>query len=123
MTQGSSVEPAGENGWRLQTPEGTAQHYRWAQLDDYLNRSRAAFYWKPPFRLQLRARVSTLDLPGTWGFGFWNDPFNISLGLGGAARRLPALPNAAWFFHASPPNYLSLREDRPAQGLLGAAFS
>ncbi len=37
-------------------------------------------------------------------------------------RRLPALPNAVWFFYASPANYLSLREDLPAQGLLAATF-
>jgi hypothetical protein len=53
----------------------------------------------------------------------WNDPFNFSLGLGGVARRLPSLPNAAWFFYASPPNYLSLRDDLPAQGFLAATFS
>ena len=42
---------------------------------------------------------------GTWGFGFWNDPFTLSLGMGGAARRTPCGPRAAvWFFHASPPN-------------------
>jgi hypothetical protein len=61
-------------------------------------------------------------LPGTWGFGLWNDPFSLSFGLGGAAQRFPALPNAAWFFHASPPNYLSFRDDLPAQGFLAASF-
>jgi hypothetical protein len=61
-------------------------------------------------------------LPGTWGFGLWNDPFSLSLGFGGATRRFPALPDTAWFFHASPPNYLSLRDDLPAQGFLAATF-
>jgi hypothetical protein len=42
---------------------------------------------------------------------------------GAEMLRLPALPNAAWFFFASPPNYLSLRDDQPAQGSLGAVFS
>ncbi len=37
-------------------------------------------------------------------------------------RRLPALPNAAWFFFASPENYLSLRDDLPAHGNLAANF-
>jgi hypothetical protein len=32
------------------------------------------------------------------------------------------LPNAAWFFYASPPNYLSFRNDLPAQGFLAATF-
>jgi hypothetical protein len=60
-------------------------------------------------------------MPGTWGFGLWNDPFALSLGFGGG-RRIPALPNAAWFFFASAPNYLSLRDDLPAQGGLAATF-
>jgi hypothetical protein len=37
-------------------------------------------------------------------------------------RSLPAPPNTAWFFFASPPNYLSLRDDLPAQGALAAVF-
>jgi hypothetical protein len=62
-------------------------------------------------------------LPGTWGFGFWNDPFTISLGLQGTSRRLPVLPNAAWFFHASSANHLSLQNHLPAQGFLAQSFS
>ena len=72
--------------------------------------------------LSLRARASSQEIAGTWGFGFWNDPFSLSLGLGGATRHLPALPNAAWFFMASPPNYLSLRDDLPSSGALAATF-
>jgi len=103
-------------------PSGPAGRYRWAQLDDYLNRSRRDFGWTAPFELCLKARVSARALPGTWGFGLWNDPFNASLGIGGTARRLPALPNTAWFFYASPPNHLSFRDTHPAQGLLAATF-
>jgi hypothetical protein len=36
--------------------------------------------------------------------------------------RLPALPDSAWFFYASPPSYLSLRDDLPAQGWLACAY-
>ena len=36
--------------------------------------------------------------------------------------RLPAAPNAAWFFFASGQNYLSLRDDLPARGGLAATF-
>jgi hypothetical protein len=36
--------------------------------------------------------------------------------------RLPALPNAAWFFFASPPNFLSLRDDLPGRGALAMTF-
>jgi hypothetical protein len=68
------------------------------------------------------ARASATDLPGTWGLGLWNDPFSLSLGFGGGNRRFPTLPNAAWFFFASPCNYLSLRDDLPAHGILAAAF-
>ncbi len=109
--------------FHLSIPAGPAGRYRWAQLDDYLHRPRRDFAWRPPLNLEVRARVSAPGLPGTWGFGFWNDPFNTSLGLGGTARRLPALPNAAWFFHASPPNYLALRDDHPAAGFLAGVFS
>jgi len=73
--------------------------------------------------LEVRVRVSDADLPGTWGFGLWNDPFTASLGLAGTARRLPALPQAAWFFYASPPNHLALHDTHPAQGLLAATFA
>jgi hypothetical protein len=93
-----------------------------AQLDDYHGLARHAFPWQPPYALELRARISAENLPGTWGVGLWNDPFSFSLGVGGAARRIPALPNAAWLFYASPPNYLSFRDDLPAQGFLAATF-
>jgi len=122
-TQGSTVVPITENGWRLTIPAGPAGRYRLAQLDDYAHLPRKALTWQPPLVFEVQARVSANDLAGTWGFGLWNDPFSATLGLGGAARRLPALPNCAWFFYASPANYLSLRNDIPAQGLLAAAFS
>ncbi len=72
--------------------------------------------------LELRARISAPHLPGTWGFGLWNDPFGLSLGFGGNAARLPTFPEAAWFFHGSAPNYLSLRNDLPAQGFFAGTF-
>jgi hypothetical protein len=106
----------------LNIPPGPAKTYRWAQLDDYMGLARGRFLWQPPVRLALRARVSGAELPGTWGFGLWNDPFTASFGLGGMSRRLPALPNTAWFFYASPPNFLSLRDDLPASGFLVATF-
>lgn len=108
--------------WLYRIPAGPAGVYRWAQRDDHLDRSRANFPVRPPVSLSLRARVSASDLPGTWGFGLWNDPFSMSFGISGATRRLPALPNAAWFFFASPHNYLSFRDDTPANGFLAATF-
>jgi hypothetical protein len=37
-------------------------------------------------------------------------------------RPFPALPNAAWFFFASPENYLSFRTDKKPFGFLAATF-
>lgn len=121
LTAGARVTPV-ENGWRLSIPPGAAGAYRWAQLDDYMDLPRKAFRHAAPLALSLRARVSAQCLPGTWGFGLWNDPFSMGLGVGGARRRLPALPQTAWFFHASDDNYLSLRDDLPANGMLMGVF-
>ena len=122
QTPGSLVKEISSGIWHLETPSGVKGHYRLAQLDDYHTLPRSHFPWQPPLHLLVRARTSAQDLPGTWGFGLWNDPFSLSLGFGGGERRFPALPNAAWFFHASPPNYLSFRNDLPAQGFLASTF-
>jgi hypothetical protein len=123
LTRGAGIERQPEGELRLAIPAGPAGTYRLAQLDDTQNISRRDFHWQVPFTFSLRARVSAANLPGTWGFGLWNDPFSLSLGLGGGARRAPALPNVAWFFNATPPNDLSLRDDLPGSGFLMAVFS
>lgn len=120
---GGRVQTEGENHWRLSIPPGDSRAYRWAQLDDYQPYARQNFIWHLPVRLSLRARVSGLHLAGTWGFGLWNDPFSLGLMVRGSKRKLPALPNAAWFFYASPPNHLALRDNHPADGLLAATFA
>lgn len=117
-TPGAAVT-ALENGWRLEIPAGPAGQYRLAQLDN----TRKNLPLSVPTTLRLRCRVSATTIPGTWGFGFWNDPFTLSLGLQGTARRLPVLPNATWFFHASSENHLSLQKGLPAQGFLAQSFS
>lgn len=122
LTPSAQIVQTEAGAWHLEIPAGPIGRYRLAQLDDYASLQREDFPWQPPLTLTLGARASAEDIPGTWGFGLWNDPFSLSLGLGGAARRLPSLPNAAWFFFASPPNYLSLRDDLPAQGALAATF-
>ena len=119
-TKNASVEKI-ENGWRLGIGEGDGRTYRDAQLDDYSQLARHRFPHQS-LRLSLRARVSSLSAAGTWGFGLWNDPFGLSLGFGGNPFRLPALPNAVWFFYASPQNYLSFTDDKPAQGFLAQTF-
>ncbi len=123
VTEGAEARELSPGSWRLSLPAGKAGVYRWGQLDDYIHLSRSAFLWRPPVKLALSARVSASQIPGTWGFGFWNDPFNVSAGIGGTRRRLPALPNCAWFFYASPDNYLALHDTHPAQGFLAATFS
>ena len=122
FTPGASATPLEAGAWRLEIPPGPQEKYCLAQLDDYANLPRKSFRWQPPLTLRLRARVSSPNIPGTWGFGLWNDPFSLSLGFGGGTRRFPALPNAAWFFFASPENYLSFRSDKPAQGFLAQSF-
>lgn len=107
----------------MEIPAGPEGVYRLAQLDDHMDQPRSAFPWQPPLRLELRARVSAEGLPGTWGFGLWNDPFSAGFGVSGMARQLPLLPNTAWFFYAGQPNYLALRDDHPAQGFLAAVFN
>lgn len=108
--------------WHLEIPAGKAGVYRLAQIDDYHTLPRKKFPYTPPVEITLDARSADIAIPGTWGFGLWNDPFSFSLGLGGGSRRFPALPNAAWFFFASEPNYLSIRDELPACGQLAAVF-
>lgn len=121
LAGGGTVTPC-EGGWRLEIPAGPRRTYRLAQLDDYAALPRRRFPHRPPLTLSLRARLSAADLPGTWGFGLWNDPFGVSVGFGGNAGRLPTLPNAVWFFHASPPNHLAFRDDLPARGFFAGVL-
>lgn len=120
-TAGAQVVWVDEQTLRLAIPPGP-RRYRLAQLDDYNALSRRRFRWQAPLRMSLRARASHQGIPGTWGFGFWNDPFGMAIVDGVEKLRLPALPNTAWFFFASPHNYLSLREDLPGFGNLAAVF-
>src|SRR5258706_9678231 len=108
--------------YRLSIPSGFSDSYRLAQLDDYAHLSRGRFPHRASTSLSLSARTSSDSIAGTWGFGLWNDPFGLSLGFGGNPFRLPLLPNAIWFFSASKQNYLSFREDKPAQGFLAQTF-
>jgi hypothetical protein len=129
LTPGASVSRT-TNGWRLDIPSGANRTFRLAQLDDYPGSSRSHFKNAPPWTFRLRARVSDANLPGTWGFGLWNDPFGLSLGFGGKKGQLPAFPQTAWFMHASPPNWLSLHDNPfpgsnrviPANGFFAGTF-
>lgn len=121
-TPGASVTEALPSEWRLEIPAGLKGKYRLAQLDDYTHLKRRRYPWSPPATISLLARASSKDIPGTWGFGLWNDPFGMAIIKGVELVRLPALPNCVWFFFASPENYLSLRDDLPASGALAATF-
>ena len=128
LTPGAQLLEVAPLTWRLCIPAGPAGRYRLAQLDDYSGLPRRHFPWQANFHLSLEARASHPNLPGTWGFGVWNDPFSMGIlnradkGQETTLLRLPALPDSAWFFYASPPSYLSLRDDLPAQGWLASAF-
>ncbi|MEW6030464.1 MAG: hypothetical protein AB1554_13415 [Chloroflexota bacterium] len=108
---GASLEKT-RNGFRFTIPESRLRQFRLAELDDTTRSTRRKFPHHS-LDLSLRARASAESTPGTWGFGVWNDPFGLSLGCGGNPFQLPALPNAAWFFHASEENYLSFKGPRP----------
>lgn len=96
------------------TTQGT---YADAQIDDYGNLARANFPWHPPLRMEVRARSShptrlgeaKTELRGTAGFGFWNYPFS-------ARGDILMLPEAIWFFYASPPSNIALVPDIPGWG-------
>lgn len=128
-TTAASVEEISRDAshYLLSIPAGKADRYRLAQLDDYAKLSRGKFLLRSPVEVTLAARASSNSIPGTWGFGLWNDPFGMSLGFGGNPFRLPALPNAVWFFGASEESYLSFREVgrenlAPANGFLAQTF-
>ena len=112
LTPDSRVEQISEDSshYLLTIPSGKADKYRLAQLDDYAQLARGRFPHQTPISIRLLARTSSDAIPGTWGFGLWNDPFGLSIGYGSKPFRLPALPNAVWFFGASEENYLSFKE-------------
>lgn len=124
-TKGARVEEISreQSHYRLSIPSGNPNAYRLAQLDDYAQLKRKDFPLSSPITFSLSARASSESIPGTWGFGLWNDPFGLSLGFGGNPFRLPAPPNAAWFFGASEESHLSFRERNiPGNGFLAQTF-
>lgn len=118
-TPNASIEKT-PKGYLMKIPAGDSSAYRFAQIDDYFGLPRRNFPHHS-LTLSLRARTSSSTIPGTWGFGLWNDPFGMSLGFGANRFRFPTLPNTAWFFGASEENHLSF-SDKPAQGFLAQSF-
>lgn len=115
-TRSAKVEALEIDSWRLSLPAGDAKAYRLAQLDDTNGLARRRFPWRPPCSLELEARISSANLPGTWGFGFWNVPLNFGGILTSGGISLPALPQCAWFFSAGTPNHLSFYDNVPGSG-------
>ena len=109
---GSGVLQSAGSALDFVVGSGVPGRYSNAQIDDHTEGPRRRFPWQPPLRLTVRARFShpAAKLKGTAGFGFWNDPFLMS------GKRLPALPRAIWFFHASPPSEIKLEPKLPGHG-------
>lgn len=119
LCQGDGVIQVLESKLLLMLPGARHGRYSNAQIDDYGKPLTAHFLWRPPLRLHLRARSSLPTYPvsppvgatetdadqpylrGTAGFGFWN----TLLTMGGG---VPHLPEAIWFFAASPPSNMAL---------------
>jgi hypothetical protein len=104
---------------RLSFEAATEDTYTDAQIDDYDAPGRH-FSWRPPLRMDVRARASNpaahpkgtggrFALVGTAGFGFWNLPFN-------PYGKIFRLPEAVWFFYASPPSQMQLVPGSPGWG-------
>ncbi|RMF82820.1 MAG: glycosyl hydrolase family protein, partial [Chloroflexi bacterium] len=95
---------------------GDKDRYSDAQIADYTGRD---FISRPPLRMTLRAYASPgVDaLRGTAGFGFWNHPFVPG------ETRIPHLPQALWFFFASPPSNIQLARGVPGYGWKAATFN
>lgn len=115
---------------QLEKQNAATDVYANAQIDDYQQRRRRDFLWRPPLSFSIHARFShnrfTLDpastttqtnyLTGTAGFGFWNDPFMMT------DSRRPAPPRAIWFFYSSPPSNMQLALDLPGDGWKAATI-
>lgn len=122
QVNGGSVRILNGTGFFLSLGELDKPAYALAQIDDYMDLPRYKFPHTPGMTLKLDARLSSQSALGTWGFGLWNDPFSMGIGGGGRSRLMPVLPNAAWFFYGSSENYLTLREDQPANGFHAKTF-
>lgn len=89
-----------------------------AEINDLHSLRRRDFPWRPPVRLEVRARFShpAGSLLGTAGFGFWNNPFDPDRGA-------VAPPNAVWFFYASPPSRMPFTPDGAPHGWKAASLN
>src|SRR5712692_4379718 len=117
---GGSLEVA-DSALRMAFPSAEPGQYADAQIDDYAGRARSTFPWRPPLHMEVRARsslpaataTSTIEsaviLRGTAGFSFWNYPFSVR-------GYILMLPEAIWFFYASPPSNMAFIPSIPGWG-------
>ena len=146
-TPGGGMLAVADSVLRCALPPTPAGRYVNAQIDDYGGARLRHYPWRPPLRLEVRARTSLPvhpieavgagehppdassgrppDAPtsaarsasgaeqaflrGTVGFGFWNAPMTV-------ARGALRLPDAVWFFGASPPSEMRLVPGLPGRG-------
>jgi len=109
------------NKLRMAFDSARQGQYTDSQIDDYGNLPRSDFPWRAPLRMEVIARSSlpaainrnddesTGTLRGTAGFGFWNYPFSVK-------GDILMLPEAIWFFYASPPSNMALVPGIPGWG-------
>lgn len=102
-----------KNELRLSIPSGSSHHYHDAQVSDYSARF-LDFHNRPPLRLTVKARAEG-TVRGTAGFGFWNHSFV-------PGERGFRIPQALWFFFASPPSDISLAQGLAGHGWKAAVF-
>lgn len=117
---GSAPLSIADSTLRLAFSSAEEGRYTDAQIDDYAGLTRARFPWHPPLRMEVHARSSLpaatvgstpamTYLRGTAGFGFWNYPFSVR-------GDVLMLPEAIWFFYASPPSNMALVPGEPGWG-------
>jgi hypothetical protein len=119
---GSGKVEMEDDAVRLSRGANDNEHYSNAQLDDY--HLHGAMRWRPPVRLVVQARFSHSQavLRGTAGFGFWNDPFAMTDIVRSSPLPRWRLPQAVWFFFASPPSQMPLALGIPGFGWKAATI-
>jgi hypothetical protein len=106
----ANIEPLAEGAVRLNLPANNGQQYHNAQIYNYAG-SLKDLPSAAPVRLSLRAWASQSGdtMRGTFGFGFWNQPFM-------PGQRWPRLPRYLWFFGGGPPHNMALAKGVPGFG-------
>src|SRR6266699_1601250 len=94
-----------DSALRMEFASAQVGKYTDAQVDDYDGLTRSSH----PAASATSTVESTNILRGTAGFGFWNYPFSVR-------GDVLMLPEATWFFYASPPSNMSLVPHVPGWG-------